>query len=330
MENRAHALAAGLFVLIFGAAVIAAGMWFGKDEVRQDYYVITTKQSVSGLKVEAPVRYRGVEVGRVESIHIEPGVSGRIRIRIGVEGSTPITKGTYAQLGYQGVTGLAFVSLNDNGSSTQLLQRARGSNEEPQIPLQASLLDSGEVLLSSVGEIADRLKELLGADNQKTVRRTLAGLENLFSDDNQKLVRRALAGMDEVTRRTAALASNLEPGVRDMPALVADARATAQKADQLLANLNTLSLKLEQRLDVADRVIERVAGSVDAVGGTARSVNEETLPRLNALVDELSRETRALDRLINTLGDHPQSVVFGAPRGQPGPGEPGFNGGSAR
>ncbi len=329
MENRAHALAAGLFVLIFGAAVIAAGMWFGKDEVKQDYYVITTKQSVSGLKVEAPVRYRGVEVGHVESIHIEPGALGRIRIRIGVEGHTPITAGTYAQLGYQGVTGLAFVSLNDNGSSAQLLQRPGGA-EEPQIPLQASLLDSGEVLLSSVGEIADRLKELLGAGNQKAVRKTLIGLETLFSDDNQKLVRRALAGLDEVSRRTATLAASLEPGVRDVPALVADARATAKKADQLLANLNTLSLKLEQRLDVADRVFERVAGSVDAVGGTARSVNEETLPRLNSLVDELSRETRALDRLINTLGDHPQSVVFGAPRGQPGPGEPGFNSGSTR
>jgi len=330
MENRAHALAAGLFVLIFGAALIAAAMWFGKEEVRQDFYVITTTQSVAGLKVEAPVRYRGVEVGRVESIRIEPGTAGRIRIRIGVQADTPVTTGTYAQLGYQGVTGLAYVSLNDQGTSTQPLQKQDGSREEPQLPLRASLLDSGEVLMSSVTEIADRLKELLGNDNQKAVKKTLAGLEILFNDDNQKLVRRTLAGLDEVTRRTAALAERLEPGVRELPALVADARSTTRKADQLLANLNTLSLKLEQRIDVVDRAVASVTSSVDEVGGAARAANEETLPRLNALVDELSRETRALDRLINTVGDHPQSVVFGAPRGKPGPGEPGFSSGGAR
>ena len=320
MENRAHALAAGLFVLVLGAALIAAGMWFGKDEIRQDYYVITTSQSVAGLKVEAPVRYRGVEVGRVESIRIEPGVSGRIRIRIGVEENTPVTSGTYAQLGYQGVTGLAYVSLNDDGSSAQLLSKAAGRGEA-QIPLKASLLDSGEVLVSSTMEIADRLKELLGGENQKSVRKTLAGLENLFSDDNQKLIRRSIASLDDVARRAATLAERLEPGVRDLPALLADARTTAQKADQLLTNLNSLSLKLEQRITVLDRV----AATVDDVGGAARTVADETLPRLNALAEDLGRETRALDRLINTLGDNPQSVIFGAPGPRPGPGEPGFN-----
>jgi len=141
MENRAHALAAGLFVLLLGAALIAAGAWFGHDEMKSDYYLITTKQSVAGLKVDAPVRYRGVEVGRVEEIHIEPGPAGRIRIRIGVQENTPITNGTYAQLGFQGVTGLAYMSLNDNGSSTELLKKKGGA--DPSIPLRASVLDSG-------------------------------------------------------------------------------------------------------------------------------------------------------------------------------------------
>jgi phospholipid/cholesterol/gamma-HCH transport system substrate-binding protein len=48
---------------------------------------------------------------------------------------------------------------------------------------------------------------------------------------------------------------------------------------------------------------------------------------MNALTDELSRDTRALGRVISNLGDQPQSVVFGAAPGKPGPGEPGFAGG---
>jgi phospholipid/cholesterol/gamma-HCH transport system substrate-binding protein len=48
---------------------------------------------------------------------------------------------------------------------------------------------------------------------------------------------------------------------------------------------------------------------------------------MNVLIDDLSRETRTLGRVANTLGDNPQSIVFGMPPGKPGPGEPGFAGG---
>src|SRR5258706_355607 len=126
VENRAYALAAGLFTVVLAAALGAAGLWFRRDNIQFAHYVVTTESSVAGLKVEAPVRYRGVDVGRVESIRIEPGVSGRISIRIGVQEDAPITRSTYAQLGYQGVTGLAYVALNDEGASKELLKAEGG------------------------------------------------------------------------------------------------------------------------------------------------------------------------------------------------------------
>src|SRR6266705_5588797 len=175
MENRAHALAAGLFTLALAAALVATGLWFRKDDISLARYVVSTRSSVAGLKVEAPVLYRGVHVGRVESIKIEPGMSGRINIRIGVQEDTPVTQSTYAQLGYQGVTGLAYVSLNDDGSSGELLKAAGG--EPPRIGLRPSVFDSGLDLVASVNELSGRMNEVLNKENRRLLNRALAGIE---------------------------------------------------------------------------------------------------------------------------------------------------------
>jgi len=286
MENRAYALAAGLFTVLLAVALVAAGLWFRRDDVRFAQYLVTTTSSVSGLKTEAPVRYRGVDVGRVETIRIEPGVSGRIHIRIGVQEDTPITKSTYAQLGYQGVTGLAFVSLNDDGTSSELLNA--GGREPPRIDLRPSVFDSSLDLVAAVNELSGRMNDLL-------------------NEENRRLVTRVLGGIERASRQTGELAERLQPG-----------------AEKVFAEIGALSRKLEER----SLAFDRMAASLEEVGVAARSFNDETLPRFNALVEQLNRDTRALDRVLNAVGENPQSFVFGAPRGRPGPGEPGFRDGA--
>ena len=309
MENRAHALAAGLFTLLLGAALAAVALWFSKDDVKLIPYVMTTSSSVTGLKVEAPVRYRGVDVGKVDDISIDTANSGRVRIRIGIREGTPITRSTYAQLGYQGITGLAYVLLGDDGKSKETLQS--GSEEIAVIRMKPSLMDDGESLFGSIVEITDKVNQLLAEENQGRVRRTLAGLE-------------------EVTQRASAVTKKLAPSLEAMPGLIteakgmaADARASLRKTDELIGSVNGLALKLDQRVDTLTHAV----ASVEEVGVTARAVGEETMPRMNALMDDVSKETRTLGRVINTLGDNPQSIVFGTPPGRPGPGEPGFAGG---
>src|SRR5262245_43482319 len=117
MENKSHAIAAGLFVVLLGAALALVGVWFSKDEGQKlTPYIVTATSDISGLKAEAPVRYRGVDVGRVRSIKLDSNTRGVILIEIGVDPATPITQQTYAQLGYLGVTGITFVALQDKSS----------------------------------------------------------------------------------------------------------------------------------------------------------------------------------------------------------------------
>jgi phospholipid/cholesterol/gamma-HCH transport system substrate-binding protein len=310
MENRAHALAAGLFVLLLGAALVGGVLWLNRDQrVGGVPYIVTTNRPVSGLKVEAPVRYRGVDVGRVESIRLDQAAGGLVLIGISVDPATPITRGTFAQLGFQGVTGLSFVALDDDGSAREPLAAADG--QVARIAMRPSLFDSGESLVASIGEVAERVNRLLG-------------------DENQKVLIGMLARIDTASARAAKLADNLEPAAKAIPPLIADARAavsdargTVVRAGEMINAMTSLAAKLEER----SVVLAQIGDNAGDVGATARSLNDETLPRLNALAEELRREARVLDRVLTGLADQPQSLVFGAPPRRPGPGEAGFEGG---
>jgi phospholipid/cholesterol/gamma-HCH transport system substrate-binding protein len=139
MENRAHALAAGLFVMILSMAVIATASWFTGDTGTRDKYLVVSESPVTGLNAQATVRYRGVTVGKVENISLDPNNHRVILIRIAVDKNVPLNTKAYAQLGYQGLTGLAFVQLNEESDGGE---RLITDPDNPKIPARPSALDS--------------------------------------------------------------------------------------------------------------------------------------------------------------------------------------------
>src|SRR3954453_11394532 len=109
MEGRGYALAVGIFVIVFAAALVAAAVWLGKDRTPYVHYTIASRQGVSGLQAEALVKLRGVIVGRVDANRFDPADARVILVTIAVAKGTPIATSTYAQLGYQGITGLSYI-----------------------------------------------------------------------------------------------------------------------------------------------------------------------------------------------------------------------------
>ena len=309
MENKAYALAAGLFTILLGAAVVAAAMWFSGETYEKSFYVLESKYPVTGLNEQAVVRYRGVGVGKVTRIQFDPQDTRIILIEIAIQSDMRLTRGTYAELNYQGVTGLSYVMLDDPGTSRDPLPPA-GAEGSARIPVKegllASLADAGQQILADAREVMKRMNALL-------------------SDDNRVLIASSLKSFEGATHQIAALARSMEPAAKDSQALVADARKTFQHADKLLAELSSTNRELAKRLEA----IERVAGSAEKAGGAvasvADSVTAETLPRINALADDLARTSRSLERLTSALKEQPQSVVFGRKAGTAGPGEPGFD-----
>jgi phospholipid/cholesterol/gamma-HCH transport system substrate-binding protein len=308
MENKSHALAAGLFTLLLGAAVVIAAMWFTGDTYEKVYYVLESRSPVTGLYEQAAVRFRGVDVGKVTQIRIDRQNARVILVEIGVQPGTPVTRGTYAEIRPQGVTGLSYVMLDDTGENPEPVPPSTQYNS-PHIAVKPTLLENlfsaGEAALVDVREVAQRISALL-------------------SDENQEHVSRTLVSLQSASERLASLAQAAEPGAKSLSPLVADARKTLQKADAVMGELSGAAREFAARMDALDRVAGSAEKAGTSISAAAGAVSSESLPRINLLVEELTRTTRGLDRLVGDLKEQPQSLVFGRKPGPPGPGEQGF------
>jgi phospholipid/cholesterol/gamma-HCH transport system substrate-binding protein len=196
MENRAYALAAGLFTLLLGIAVVATALWFSGETVENGEYLLVSRYPVSGLNSQAPVRYRGVTVGKVVDIKFDQQDKRAILVKILVQTGTPLTQGTYARLGSQGVTGLSYVMLDDDGKKPAPLVGEGG--QLARIEVRQSFIDtlsaSGEETLANFNQVAKQVNTLLSEDNQKQLMGTLRNL-------------------DHATGKFASLATAMEPTV---------------------------------------------------------------------------------------------------------------------
>src|SRR4051812_18703931 len=155
MESRSHALMTGVFTVALLVAAVLVGLWLNRDRSAMVPFEIVTTQSIPGLNPQAAVRYRGLEVGRVDDILFDPKVTGQILMRLSVDAGSPITTTTFASLGYQGVTGIAFVQLDDDRTGSPLL---RSDAEHPgRIPLRPGLLDQLEKRGLAILEKTERI-----------------------------------------------------------------------------------------------------------------------------------------------------------------------------
>ena len=128
MENKSHALVAGFFTLVLGFCVILAFFWLGGTHETSHEYVVVTQDSVVGLNPQAQVRYRGIRVGKVTDIRLDPGNRENILITISVIEDVPLTGRTVAKMGYQGVTGLSHIQLDEDDEGSEALLKPNASN----------------------------------------------------------------------------------------------------------------------------------------------------------------------------------------------------------
>jgi phospholipid/cholesterol/gamma-HCH transport system substrate-binding protein len=305
MENKSHAFAAGLFVLLLGAAVLLTIFWLGgvKDDTHD--YVVVTKQNIGGLNPQAQVRYRGIRVGKVSEIRLDPDDYTNILVTISVREDVPLTKGTVAKLNYQGVTGLAHILLLETGKDMAPLEP--DGDKPPRITMIPSLFDDlGETGIATLRQA----RELMHSANA------------MLSDENRQHLGKTLANLEAASGQMKPALENLNATLVQVRKLLDDknVRHLTQAAGEvgpLLADTRILVGKMQAATDKLDVTI----GDASASGASA------LMPRLNELSSDFSATSRQLSRVLRLLEDSPQGLVFGVPAIPPGPGEPGFTNG---
>ena len=333
MENKAHAFAAGAFVLFVAALLLAFAAWLSRDKQEGDIYELSTAEAVTGLSEQAAVRFRGINVGKVTNIGFDPKNQGHVLLRISVAKNVPLTQSTFATLGYQGVTGLAFVQLDNEGGSTVALTTR---NDEPtRIPLRPGLLskfaDQGSFILEQAQRISQSVGELLSPANQKAIMDSVQAI----SDSATQLGAAS-------QRIQIVLDAQLGPERTDIPALVTETRTTLRALQKTTTDLNataqaatataTAITTVATEVTAPNGLLQRLGKTADELSQSAQAINAQVLPNAARAADSAARTAeaatkaaRGVDRAANLLADEPRSLIFGNGAATPGPGEPGFS-----
>jgi phospholipid/cholesterol/gamma-HCH transport system substrate-binding protein len=321
MENKSHAIGAGAFVLVVAALLVALAAWLTRDTGENRLFEISSREGVTGLQRQAGVRFKGVTVGRVQSIALDPETSGNVRIRIAVDSTAPITQSTFASLGFQGVTGLAFIQLDDAGESKEPLVST--DDKLARIPMRPGLMsrltDQGAGLLTKLDDATQRANQLMAPENQKKLMDAVGNLGQAAASISQLAKHADQANLPALSQEASATLKGLRE-TSDRLGSSADSVRTSADAFKVMSN----------RMSNPGGTLDNIAQGADALLSTGQNLNTTLVPRLNRTVDDAARTVRQVGRAVDALNDNPQSLLLGNGAAVPGPGEPGFVAPAAR
>jgi phospholipid/cholesterol/gamma-HCH transport system substrate-binding protein len=315
METRVNRAVVGAFVLVLGAAGIAAVLWLGSGRLSQkEYgtYLAYFTESVSGLNLHAPVKSRGVAVGSVREIGLDPVNPERVRLVLEIERGTPVREDTVAILGVQGLTGIAYIELSGGTNGSPPLV-ARPGEPAPAIRTGPSLMrrldTAGTTLLTNLDESTRRLNDLLDADTRATLRAAVADVRRV----TQAFARRS-ADLEVILAATAESSQNAAQASADLPRLI-------ERVERSAAAVERMADSMAQAGTSARVAMEGVRDAATGAGATVQQLRGEALPEVGRLVADLQSLTASLARVSRELERNPGLLLQGRPPAPAGPGE---------
>ena len=320
MEPKVNYTLVGLFVALLGAALLAVVLWLSRTDYRgvYDRYYTYMTESVSGLSADSAVKYRGVDVGRVKEIVLNPNNPEEVRIALDLLRGTPVKKDTVAVLETQGLTGIATVNLTGGSRDTPPLTVKPGE-EYPVIQSHPSFFfrldhalsrvladESLPHLLANLNDLAKDARGVVDVQSRADLKRILADLAKVTGalSSRRAELGEGIARADEAFEHFADMSKKID---EQLPDLMDQAKASIRSFRQMTEEIARTSTALQSTLNENRSEIGQFTG--------------QTLAETGVLVADLRQLTATLQRLAQELERQPNALIFGRSRPAKGPGE---------
>lgn len=303
MERDAHYVAVGAFILLVIAFAVGFVLWYtdANDGLVYKRYEIYFTGSVSGLDRGSPVRFLGVDIGRVRRLSIDKNDPTRVQVVVEVDETAPISAATRASLGLQGVTGLLYVNLKEQAD----LDRSAPLRPGAAYPVIEAVESDFDAFLAS-------LPELMGRANTLLERFT-----RVVSDEN-------LNGIADTIRSLREAMKTLPQTSKDVQQLVAELRATVGEIHAASESLRAMTdearpevkVALERMTDVANNLAQaslRVDRFTKQSEVQLGSFTEQGLFELERLMRETRQAAREFRDLSRSLQENPSQILYEPP-----------------
>ncbi|MGI9245131.1 MAG: MlaD family protein [Steroidobacteraceae bacterium] len=299
MERDARYATVALFALACLAAALAFVWWYSGRGDRRDFehYEIYFEGTVSGLSKGSPVRYLGVDVGRVTSLAVDQKDPRRVRVVTEIDATAPVSGTTQAKLGLLGLTGLLYIDLQQDPSAAGAKGFARGE-EFPIIASRKGTIEASveqlPQILSQASDILGRIERVLADDNVAALSRTLANVE------------RASASLPQTMADAQALAADLRLISQSTLELTNRVNTTlgrsAPEFEQMVTNARVASEKLARTADGIDQLLNGSDGALGRAAGAG-------VAELEGLVIDARDASNEVRELARQLRARPSSLL---------------------
>ncbi|KUG27752.1 abc-type transport system [hydrocarbon metagenome] len=286
-------LALGLGILsVF--MVILGGHWFWENLVTYHVRFVTVKDLVSGR----PVKYGGMDIGRIQKIELDPDDPRLIRVTLGVKADFPLYRGTQARIAQKGLVGDYYVFLD--------LQGEPGPRIEPGSEIPAARTMDMQELAAVAGDMLQSVKPKIDeiADN----------IERLLSPRNVDLVGRML---EEGPQLLAETKSAVEAFRADWARLVDKGETAASALGKTLERAETAVGTVEKELTVTLEEIRKHTQTAGKVAEELRVSLDYDQRQVESILENLNRTSRDLKDLTARVKERPWQVIRAPKEGQP-------------
>ena len=298
MDRNTNYVVVGAFVLLVIGMAVSFIYWYTDQKDKRTYqrYEIYYDGTVSGLTAGSPVRYLGVDVGKVARIMLDPKNRKRVEVIADIEEAAPIDTRTLALLSLQGVTGLLFIDLEEDPKATSNGPLPMGER----YPVIRSAPSDLDLFLRSLPALANHAIDLVDH------------MDQVFSEENVKNFKAVLANTRVASDKAPVLVHEIED-------LVANLRHTSDQVDTAAADFDAVTNDADIKTSLANirRISDSLASASDRLNQFVTQ-NEpalsrfagQGLPELERLLHESRAAVRDIRDLSRSLQQNPGELLY--------------------